>query len=116
MRYPNLLTQREIVRLLKHKYYVVDDETAQVLGPGRKEITPFEDDGRLFVRLYWCNKRRAISLSRLVWLSITLQPIPPKFEVHHRNENTSDNSWSNLLCIHKLDHQKLHKETEEIPF
>ena len=117
-RYPSLLTQKEIVRLLRHGIYAVCPTTAAVTGPSGEVVTPFdehhEDGNRLFVRLYWNKKRKTISLARLAWMARTLQPVPPKFEIHHRNGVRYDNAFDNLLCVHKLDHDKLH--CGDVPF
>jgi hypothetical protein len=47
-------------------------------------------------------------ISHLVWMQETGQLIPPEFEIHHRDEDHSNNDFDNLLCVHKLDHAKLH--------
>ena len=31
-----------------------------------------------------------------------------RFEIHHRSEDSLDDRWDNLLCVHKNDHDKLH--------
>jgi len=117
IRYNQLLSSKEIIRLLKWGYYRVDETTAAVYGRDGSVITPFYDDeGRGFVRLYWNGKRKAIAVSRLVWMSKTLQPIPSNFEIHHRDENPNNDAWTNLLCLHESDHRKLHDGDEEIPF
>jgi hypothetical protein len=114
-RYPDVLTQREILRLLKTGAYKVDLESGQVLGP-KGIVKPVPDDrGYLFVRLYGDRKRKMIAVQRLVWLAGAGQPIPPRFEIHHRDEDFENNAWENLLCVHKSDHAKLHSE-EAIPF
>ena len=119
-RYPHVLTQKEIIRLLRHRVYRVDANTGMVYGPANKPVTPFMayDCGRekpyLFVRLYSNNKRKAISVSKLVWMSVTYQPVPPKFEIHHADNDPGHNWWSNLICLHKEDHKKMHEN--DAPF
>lgn len=51
-------------------------------------------------------------------MQCTGQPIPKGYEVHHRNEDPLDNSFDNLICLHPLDHSKLHHQTtdEDVPF
>jgi hypothetical protein len=118
-RYPSLLTAKEILQLLKDRVYAVDPATGKVTrpGPNGREVTPFLDGyGRKFVRLYARQKRPAIAVARLLWMSVTLQTIPRNFEIHHKDEVCGMDSWSNLVCLHRLDHLKEHQTTEEIPF
>jgi hypothetical protein len=73
-------------------------------------------DARVDIRFK--NLRRSMTVSRLVWMSNTGVLIPPGFEIHHRNEDCSDNRWKNLLCVFSLDHMKLHEfdDEDDIPF
>lgn len=113
-RYPDVLTQKEILRLLRRRVYVVDLETWEVTGP-KGIVTPVPDEqGYLFVRLYWERKRKMIAVHKLVWMAGSGRPVPPQFEIHHRDEDNTNNAWTNLLCVHKLDHAKLHAEA--VPF
>ena len=66
------------------------------------------EGGDLRVDLRYKNKRRSVNVSHLVWMDNTHKVIPQDFEIHHRDEDSSNNSWNNLLCVHSLDHQKLH--------
>ncbi len=61
--------------------------------------------------------RKSIHVSQLVWMANTRIAIPKGFEIHHRNEDPSDNSWDNLLCVHLTDHSKIHAtDLEGVPF
>ena len=110
----------KILWLLAEKKYIVCRETGQVTGPRGKVITPFfkknDTTRHLYVRLY-CNGMyvRSISLAKLVWISVTGRLMPNGFEAHHRDENPQNNAWTNIICVHALDHRKLHAE-EVIPF
>lgn len=69
------------------------------------------------VDLFYKGKRKSCNVSQLVWMEATGQVIPPGYEIHHQDENPLNNEWDNLICIHSLDHHKLHNaNTEEIPF
>jgi len=35
--------------------------------------------------------------------------IPQGFEIHHRDENPENNDFENLICVHQIDHNKLHR-------
>lgn len=63
-------------------------------------------------------RKLSINISHLVWMHRCNQTIPIDFEMHHIDENPLNNLFCNLLCIHKIDHHKLHKIEieEEIPF
>jgi hypothetical protein len=69
------------------------------------------------VDLCYCNKRASINVSQLVWMWNTKSVVPDRFEIHHRNEDPTDNDFNNLLALHPIDHGKLHAaEEEETPF
>src|SRR6185369_7049136 len=102
-RYPQVLTQHEIIKLLRAGVYCVDPRTAEVTRGGRV-VTPFvAEDGRAWVRLYDDNKRKMICRNRLVWMSQTLAIIPRDFEIHHDDLDNRNDAWDNLVCLHKLD-------------
>ena len=76
-------------------------------------------DGDPRVDIWSGGKRLSINVSHLVWMQHTNSLLPAGWEIHHRDENPYNNSFSNMLCLHPLDHQKLHaRETdkEEVPF
>lgn len=125
-RYRPVMTDAEVLKLLRAGVYRVNLETGVVYGPTDKALAA-EPRGRgeyLFVRLYavirGVPKAKAIAVQRLVWMAATGEVIPPGFEVHHEDEETQSNAFSNLLCLHKLDHRKKHRHRvesdEPIPF
>lgn len=75
-------------------------------------------NGYYRVYLYYEGKRRFISVHSIVWMAHTRFPIPHRFQVHHRDRDKSNNEFRNLMCIHKLDHDKFHEEgyDGETPF
>lgn len=58
--------------------------------------------------------KRTIRLHREVWL-MEFGPIPPGFEVHHIDEDKTNNDPSNLECLEKGRHSARHRETRPIP-
>ena len=63
----------------------------------------------LYIRLHFDGDyRRGIAVARLVWMSVTKRTIPKGFEIHHMDVDYKNNAWSNLYCLYKLDHKKLH--------
>lgn len=67
------------------------------------------------VDIWHKGKRKSINVSHLVWMYHTRTTLPPGFEIHHIDENPENNNFSNLICVHCLDHLKLHP-SPEIPF
>lgn len=98
--------------MLEAGKYRVDLDTGFIYGRAGKKLQPWvgSDEGHLFIGLYNGGQRRAIAVARLVWLAATMQPIPPKFEMHHRDLNVEHNSFSNIVCLHYLDHKKIHHD------
>ena len=47
-------------------------------------------------------------LSRLIYVLYTNKPIPQGHEIHHVNNNSLDNSPSNLECLSRVDHMARH--------
>lgn len=73
------------------------------------------------VDLWHEGKRRSCHVSQIAWMIGAGQPIPKGFEIHHIDEDPYNNNFYNLVCVHSLDHPKLHGEAptndeDEIPF
>ena len=69
------------------------------------------------VDLWHEGKRRSCNVSHLVWMLCTGRVIPEGFEIHHADEDPLNNSFENLVCVHPLDHGKLHNQVgDEVPF
>lgn len=67
------------------------------------------------VHLRYQNKRISVHVSQLTWMSTTMDVIPPDFQIHHIDGDPLNNSYDNLVCIHKDDHIKLHRKLGDIP-
>lgn len=117
-----VLTQKQILKLLKAGVYFVDEDPCKepggqpILVRASREVGKwFYEDGRAWVRLYWQGRRKMILFARLVWMSRTLCVVPKDFEIHHDDLDRRNDRWDNLICLHKLDHRKVH-EHEDLPF
>ncbi len=105
------LTPVEVLRILRKKVYVVDLATGVVTRGGRA-VTPFvKPSGRRLIRLYYQGKVKAIHLACVVWMAGANRTIPKGFEVHHLDEMNDSDQWDNLVCLHSLDHRKMHGAT-----
>jgi len=120
--YSEQLTNEDVLRMLNAGKYVVDVDKGIGYG-NRNRHRPIhvhvggKTGNYCYVRLYDAPRSRGIPLAWVVWMAATRCPIPPDFEVHHCDEDPLNNSFTNLVCIHKNDHLKLHgKSCEEIPF
>ena len=75
------------------------------------------DHGDPRVDLVCQGKRVSVHVSHLVWMWGTNTVLPAGWEVHHRDEDCTNNDFSNLIAVHPIDHAKLHALCEEeIPF
>lgn len=83
----------------------------------RRRCNNHEGDPR--VDLWHDGKRRSCHISQLVWMSCSDAVIPAGWEIHHIDEDPDNNEFSNLVCVHPVDHAKLHStidQEEEVPF
>lgn len=110
--YTQKFTWEEVLDLIDRGVYRVDLKTGLVFSnrTGR-EVFGFQSSRRsqvFTIRLYEVPKFISIARSRLVWMVGTRSPIPDGFEVHHRDRNSQNDAFINLLCLHKVDHDKEH--------
>lgn len=68
-------------------------------------------------------RRKTVFLHQFVWMFHTRYPIPDGFEVHHVDEDNTNNDFSNLVLLHPVDHTKIHNKYQlttdsysDIPF
>lgn len=125
------ISLRAVLDRIEDGAYVIDPVTAEVRTRRGRVIRGFlsgkkngpkyrfvriharHPDGRLGVK--------TIMVARLVWISVTRCEIPKCWQIHHRDRNSENDAWANLLCLHELDHKKVHAgdatpAEEEIPF
>lgn len=116
------LTPMEVLKAIRQRVYTVDLDTAEVTRrQTRRVVTPFtKKGGRKLVRVYVNGKVKAIHLARLVWMAGADRTIPKQFEVHHFDEKNDSDGYANLICLHRLDHRKMHArsyaEEEPVPW
>lgn len=122
------MTKKQVISLFKKGIYSVDLETGVVLDRYHRPLSPQSNEnfgkgtGHYYNKLYYTDEtgRYATNLyvHQIVWMFGTLHVIPYKWEIHHLKEEHEVpywNAFSNLICLHKIDHLKFHK-TEDVPF
>ena len=117
-----IATVQEASQWIIDGHFTVDD--GDVYSGGRKLAQRINrrrrmETGDPRVDLCFAGKRRSMHVSQVVWIAHTKQPIPAGFEIHHNDEDIMNNCFSNLICVHSLDHCKLHHDPafagEEVP-
>lgn len=116
-----MVSKQQILEWLQDGVFSIED--GEVYSKtGRKLIQRINkrkrcEHGDPRVDLYYGGKRASINVSHLVWMWHTNALIPDGFEIHHRDEDPTNNDFSNLLAVHPMDHNKLHSDAnEEVPF
>ena len=75
------------------------------------------DHGDPRVDLCHDGRRASVNVSHLVWMWNAKSVLPDRFEIHHRDEDCTNNEFNNLIAVHPVDHAKLHAFAEEpVPF
>lgn len=115
------VTKREILEWLQNKvFYLVDDQVYTRSGrllAQRINKRKRCEHGDPRVDLICGGKRTSIHVSHLIWMWNTNSVLPDGFEVHHRDEDCTNNDFNNLIAVHPIDHSKLHASAdEEVPF
>lgn len=116
-----MVTKQDILNWLKAgAFSIVDGEVYS--RRGRRLVQRINkrkrcEHGDPRVDLVHGGKRASVHVSHLIWMSETNCVLPDGFEIHHRDEDPMNNNFSNLICVHPLDHNKLHATAqEEVPF
>ena len=111
------MSYQHMLYLLSIGKYAADPDTGAIYNKHNRLLKPFHrpDQQHLFVRLFDHELSSSIGVGRLVWMSVTKEVIPNGWQIHHRDEDPSNNAWNNLLCLHPLDHLKIH-DKQPIPF
>lgn len=116
-----MVSKQTILEWLQDGVFTIEDgEVYSSLG--RKLVQRINkrkrsEHGDPRVDLCYDGKRASVHVSHLVWMWHTDSVLPDGFEVHHRDEDPTNNNWDNLLAVHPLDHAKLHAVAEEeVPF
>lgn len=111
-------TKSQVLEWLRAGVYTVDGTRiykgdVELVQRINKRRTSHNGDAR--VDLYHEGCRISMHVSHLVWMSNTNQVLPKGFEIHHDDEDCTNNQWYNLICVHPLDHNKLHRTSWSIP-
>jgi len=69
---------------------VVNIKTGTVFSRGKELVPHYDKRGRKFARVCSEGKRKAISISRIVWMAANQRLIPDGHEVHHKKERWND--------------------------
>ena len=108
----------DVLSWLEEGVFVIEDGK---VFKGDKELTvriakrKRMNEGDPRVDLFHNKQMRSTLVSHLIWMSRTMKPVPEGFQIHHKDEDPTNNDFDNLVCVHPLDHIKLHKQ-EEVPF
>jgi hypothetical protein len=111
------LSDARVCRLIGQDSYLVETGEGNVYSASGDPLKIVTHRGHRYVRLFDGDAATKIAVARVVWMAVVGEPPPEGFEVHHRDDNPRNDGWDNLLCVHKLDHKKLHETPdEEVPF
>ena len=63
---------------------------------------------------YYLNRKHQIRLHRYIWERV-YGPIPPGYDIHHKDFNKANNELNNLAMLTEAEHHRVHEEalTEE---
>lgn len=121
-------TREEVLNWLEKELFTVttDDNGTTKVYKGDRELTQRinsrnrMEGGDPRVDLYVAGLTKAVNVSHLVWMVHYNQVIPAGFEVHHVDEEPTNNRIDNLVCVFGNDHHKLHKVyttyEDDLPF
>jgi len=120
------MDDNEILELLLSKKYYTCPLLGVVFNKHAHQLKPFSSLNKYanhkFVALFGTFNgkkcRRGIALHRLIWMDKLKIVIPRNWHIHHLDNDPTNNSFKNLVCLHPEDHKKFHYDqtTEEIPF
>jgi len=117
-----VVTKQEVLDWLEDGRFYVGDDGEIYTEAGRKLVQRINkrkrcEHGDPRVDLYYGGKRASVHVSHLIWMWNTGVVIPEGWQVHHKDEDPTNNNWTNLIAVHPIDHEKLHAEAkEEVPF
>lgn len=120
--YNEPLSDLAILGLLHEGRYRVDLEAGVVLSRHGKPLCVTRSgrtENYWYVRLYRVPHVIHAPVARVVWLAGNDYPLPDGFEIHHLDEDPSNNAFSNLVALSERDHRKMHAaaaELDEVPF
>ena len=108
--YKTKLSDEKLIELFDLGLYSANLAEGTIFNRWGKEVRWYKGnaENHRFVRIYGNGGSRATSIHRIIWIVGCRTSIPVGWEVHHRNLDCTDNRFSNLFCLHPVDHRKLH--------
>lgn len=117
--YTRRLTLANVRQLFREGVYYLGEDNQVISKRTKKPLFQYTNQtptGTPYVRLFSKDAYGCFAISRIIWTVATGEDIPKGWEVHHRDGNPLENDFNNLLCLHPVDHKKVHTEADEIPF
>lgn len=116
---PVKVTNREVLDWLRDGVFTIADGEVYTRS-GRRLAQRINkrrgcEHGDARVDLICGGKRKSMHVSQLVWMWGTKSVIPDGYEIHHWDEDPTNNEFSNLIALHPIDHGKFHVY-EAVPF
>ena len=94
-------------------HYFVDEQGRVYNSTKGKFIKLYRTkNGYLTFRIHY----RAFRVHRVVYEAITKKVIKDGYEIDHIDKNRTNNNISNLRCLTKFDHQKVHRVKSKTVF
>uniref|UniRef100_UPI0035B508B6 HNH endonuclease signature motif containing protein n=1 Tax=Massilia pseudoviolaceinigra TaxID=3057165 RepID=UPI0035B508B6 len=81
-------------------------------GPASKALGGYGTISAKGYRRIWCKKQQRYRMEHDVVWEKHNGPIPPGFDVHHRDEKKLHNAFENLELLSKLHHKREHSGCE----
>lgn len=111
------ITDKDLLKALcDEKRYRIDAEVGEIYsvrtGKPLARENPASFGGKTnrdCIRISVKGKRRHVSVAKAIWMFDRRATVPKMCEVHHSNEDSSDNRGVNLVCIFEADHHLVHK-------
>jgi hypothetical protein len=110
------LSDRYLLRMMKHGMLRVDLETSSIIGPLRKPLSSYQtgrNNKYAAVKIRHNRRYRTANVHRLVWMFATMNTIHPEFQIDHRDNDPSNNHISNLQLITKQENLDRRYQNEE---
>ena len=110
------LNYEEVAQLFREGKYIADLELGEIYSGKTNKPLNRQGQGRNkeyeCVQLYSAPKMRNVGVAKLIWMLGNEMEVPDGFKVHHRDKNTTHNSFVNLFALSEADHKKLHENED----
>lgn len=123
---PNL-SPSELLACIRSSRYEIDVEQGEITSArtGRPLLrwgdhpTRHSNGRNDCITLYWKGKRINTTVAKVIWMRSRDRTLPEGVEIHHLDEDHSNNHWRNLLAIVACDHTFAHellRAADAVPF